>query len=65
VLELDARIARSRERLKVGDPDMSAEDLLAIIEKAEGKKRELLSSAPEAKRNDKILAAMPAAAARR
>jgi DNA invertase Pin-like site-specific DNA recombinase len=62
VLELDARIERLRKRIKDGDPDMSAEDLQAIIDKAEAKKRELLSSAPEAKRNDKILAAMPAAA---
>lgn len=62
MLELDARIARLRERLKVGDPDMSTEDMLAIIETAEGKKRELLSSAPQAKRNAKVLEAMPAAA---
>ena len=39
--ELDARIARLRERLKNGDPDLTSEELQAAIERAESKRREL------------------------
>ena len=39
--ELAARIARLRERLKTGDPDMPADELQAAIERAEAKRREL------------------------
>jgi hypothetical protein len=35
VLELDGRIARLRERLKAGDPDMAADEIMAVIERAE------------------------------
>jgi hypothetical protein len=41
--ELAARIVRLRERLKNGDPDMPADELQAVIEKAEAKHRELHS----------------------
>ncbi|HEY1313852.1 MAG TPA: hypothetical protein VGE92_08240 [Steroidobacteraceae bacterium] len=51
-----------RERLRAGDPDISNDELLSIIEKAEAKRAELLSSQPEAKRNERILNALPAAA---
>jgi hypothetical protein len=62
VLELDSRIARLRDRLKGGDPDMTPDDLLAVIERAEVKREELLSLQPEAKRHDKILHGLPRAA---
>jgi hypothetical protein len=39
--ELAARIARLRERLKCGDPDMQPDELQAAIERAESKYREL------------------------
>jgi len=64
VEELNKRIARLQERLKSGDPDVTADELLAIIQKAEGKRAELLAAGgPEAKRVDKVLHALPAAAA--
>ena len=39
--ELEARIARLRDRLKHGDPDMQPDELQAAIERAEAKHREL------------------------
>jgi hypothetical protein len=36
---LDARIERSRERLKGGDPDLTADELQAAIDRAEAKRR--------------------------
>jgi hypothetical protein len=39
--ELAARITRLRERLKSGDPDMQADELQAVIDMAEAKRREL------------------------
>lgn len=39
--ELASRIERLRERMKRGDPDMTADELQAAIEKAEEKRREL------------------------
>jgi DNA invertase Pin-like site-specific DNA recombinase len=41
VQELTARIERLRERLKHGDPDMTAQDIQAAIERAETQRREL------------------------
>jgi hypothetical protein len=63
VEEVDRRIARLKDRLRNGDPDLSAEELQAVIAKAEAKRNELLSAQPEAKRMDTILRALPAAAA--
>jgi len=62
VEELNKRITRLQERLKVGDPDFTAEELLSIIQKAETMRTELLASEPEAKRMGKVLNALPAAA---
>lgn len=62
VEELNRRIARLQERLKTGDPDLTAEELLAIIDKADTKRKELLSAEPEVKRMDKVFQALPAAA---
>jgi len=38
---LAARIARLRERMKNGDPDMTVDELQAAIDRAELKRREL------------------------
>jgi hypothetical protein len=63
VAELDARITRLRDRLKKGDDDMTDDEILSVIERAEAKRAELLAARPEAKRTAKILLALPAAAA--
>jgi site-specific DNA recombinase len=60
--ELNRRIARLQQRLKAGDPDFTAEELLAIIQKAEDKRAELLAAVPEVKVMDKVLATLPACA---
>jgi DNA repair exonuclease SbcCD ATPase subunit len=39
--ELTARIERLRERLKQGDPDMTADEIQAAIDRAEEKRAEL------------------------
>jgi hypothetical protein len=62
IAELDQRIARLRARLKAGDPDMSADDIMAVIEKVEVRKAELMAAQPEAKEQAKLLRALPAAA---
>lgn len=62
VAELDARITRLRNRLKAGGEDMTPDDLMAIIEKVEAQKAALLAAQAEAKRNAKLLHALPAAA---
>lgn len=62
LVELEARIARLRERLKQGDPDMPADEIEAAIESAEGKRRELEANLPEAKVSYKLLARLPQAA---
>ena len=59
---LDARIERLRERLKHGDPDMPADEIQAAIERAEGKRRELIEAQPGAVASAKILAMLPKAA---
>jgi hypothetical protein len=53
VEELNQRIARLRARLKAGDPDMSPDDIAAVIEKVEARKVELLAAQPDAKQRDK------------
>jgi len=60
--ELDARIARLRERLKAGDPDLTADELQAAIERAEGKRRELFEARPTGREDARVLALMPRAA---
>ena len=39
--ELEAGLDRLRKRLKEGDPDMTADELQAAIERAEAKRRQL------------------------
>ncbi len=62
VAAIDMRIARLRERLAAGDPDLEADELQAAIERAEGKRRELLAAQPAAKQSAKLFAMMPRAA---
>jgi site-specific DNA recombinase len=57
--DLEARIARLRERLARGDPDLPADELQAAIERAEGKRRELVDTLPDAKVSYKLLARLP------
>ena len=52
---LAARIDRLRERLKAGDPDMTADEIQAAIDRAEAKRRELEQQQPEARQSAKVL----------
>lgn len=60
--ELAARIERLRERRRQGDPDMTADELEAAIDRAEGKLRELEAQMPAAKASAKVLSILPRAA---
>jgi site-specific DNA recombinase len=60
--ELDARIARLRERLRQGDPDLAADELQAAIERAEAKRRDLERQQPAAKASAKLFSLLPRAA---
>jgi hypothetical protein len=60
--ELDARLARLRDRLRTGDPDMTADELQAAIETAERKRAALADEQPSAKESARILAMLPQAA---
>lgn len=62
VKELDARLERLRERLRAGDPDMTADDLLAAIERAEARRREILEAQPQAKAQANVQRLLPKAA---
>jgi hypothetical protein len=59
---LDARIERLRERLKVGDPDLTADELQAAIERAEAKRRELADARPAERESVRVLVMLPRAA---
>jgi hypothetical protein len=60
--ELIARIARLRERLRQGDPDLTADEIQAAIDRAEAKRKELESQQPDAKASAKVLSILPRAA---
>src|SRR5688572_4795011 len=63
LVALDTRIARLRERLADGDPDMEPDEIQVAIDRAETKRRELESTLqPAAKLSAKILSALPKAA---
>ena len=63
VAALDTRIARLRERLRSGDPDMEPDEIQVAIDRAETKRLQLKSTLqPSAKLSAKILAALPKAA---
>jgi site-specific DNA recombinase len=57
--ELSARIARLKERLRCGDPDMTADELQAAIDRAEMKWRELQSQAAPGRSLSKLFATLP------
>ena len=56
------RLARLRERLQRGEPDMTSDELQATIDRAEAKRREMAAAAPAAKQSAKILGLLPKAA---
>jgi hypothetical protein len=60
--DLTARIERLRERLQKGDPDMTADEIQAAIDRAEAKRRELQDQQPEVKQSAKLLSILPRAA---
>ena len=62
LIAFDNRIARLRERLRTGDPDMAADELQAAIERAEAKRRELQAVPSFAKQCAQILSVLPRAA---
>lgn len=64
VHEISARIDRLRERLKAGDPDLDDDELQTAIERAEGKRRELLKAQPAARESARVRAMLPKAAKR-
>jgi site-specific DNA recombinase len=58
--ELTARIARLRERLRAGDPDMASDEIQAAIDRGEDKRQELLGQQPAAKKQSaKVLNMLP------
>ena len=59
---LDERLGRLRARLKAGDPDMATDELQLAIDRAEGKRQELLSAQPAGRASAKVLAMLPKAA---
>jgi site-specific DNA recombinase len=60
--ELDARLARLRDRLKAGDPDLTPDELQVAIQRADAKRAALADSTPAAKAGAKVLTLLPAAA---
>lgn len=59
---LDARIERLRGRLRDGDPDMTPDELKAVLDAAVAKRQALAQAQPEAKATAKILSMLPKAA---
>ncbi len=60
--ELAARIERLRERMKGGDPDMTADEFQAAIEKVEEKRRELQEQQAGAALSVRVPSILPRAA---
>lgn len=58
----EERLARLKERLRRGDPDMEPDELHAAIERAEAKRRELLTPRPAMKEPAKLVTLLPRAA---
>lgn len=59
---LDARISRLRERQRVGDPDMTADELQVVIDRIHSERKELEESLPTARQGARIAALLPNAA---
>lgn len=60
--DLDARIARLRDRMTTGDPDMTGDELQAAMERAQAKRRELRDTNPATRPISNVIAALPQAA---
>jgi len=60
--DLEARLERLRKRLKDGDPDMTADELQAAIERVETKRRQLRNGLREGTEVARVIAAVPRAA---
>jgi len=60
--ELTARIERLRERLKQGDPDMTADEIQAAIDRATEKRRELQNQQQTAMPSARMFTMLPRAA---
>jgi hypothetical protein len=58
----ELRIARLRERLRQGDPDMTPDEVQAAIDRAEAKRGEIAARQPGARASAKVLAMLPKAA---
>jgi site-specific DNA recombinase len=61
--DLNARIARLRERLRQGDPDLTPDELEAAIARAEAKRGELEARQPSARASARVIEMLPGAAA--
>jgi site-specific DNA recombinase len=59
---LDARIARLHERQRVGDPDMTADELQAVIDRVLEQRRSIETDQPSTKEGAKLAAFLPNAA---
>jgi hypothetical protein len=64
VQALDARIARLRERQRVGDPDVTADDLQTVIDRVVTERARLDAAAPAAVQLAKVVAMLPDVAER-
>jgi hypothetical protein len=62
VRSISERIARLRDRLAAGDPDMEPDEIQIAIDRAEQKRHELLDTQPAAKQSAKMIALLPKAA---
>jgi len=60
--QLNARLDRMRARLQQGDPDMTADELQAAIDRAEAKRRELQQAQIGSTETGRLLAVLPQAA---
>jgi hypothetical protein len=61
--ELEARLERLRERLTKGDPDMTADEIQAAIDRAEEKRCDLIQRQPAHRASARIINVLPRAAA--
>lgn len=59
---LDTKIARLRERQRLGDPDMTADELQTIIDRVLAERRKLEDAQPAARQGAKLAAMLPNAA---
>lgn len=60
--DLEGRLARLRARQKEGDPDMAPDELQAVIDRAEAKRRQLVAGYQQGSEVARILSTVPRAA---